>query len=463
MAAISVLPERALLVGSFWEKLAGASLALSALLHVCELSGLSLVEPRVRASVLLPPRLPGEAADGSLPLSTYYDLPPLRRALAPQQLLNVSAWQRISTSAAPSERAAVLLIWRDSPADCRAALPQRAGLVSCPASCVARARREHHKFFDALTRGWPLSCLEASILRRVLRRRSLPLLRRYKAVTLLNWRRHDDGAPMLPKLAALPLRSKALVPARPIRGAVQAFLAQHGLLHSGYHAVQLRSHHLANELWLQHGTREGAAAQPRSSECSEALLRCAYRLSTLAHKAAPPERTIVASDLASLFTANQNQDGLSHRRKPYMRRCLLPAAPPLLDWYAASGLSFNCSALLHALINAPADTDAERSHALVASGAVARGRGSSAAGSAGAQCDAGVLGIADLILASQADGLVALMVRRPWQSAYLEWILQRRREAERPSTLVACRPGGQLVELRNRSASRPILSRARPG
>ena len=53
-------------------------------------------------------------------------------------------------------------------------------------------------------------------------------------------------------------------------------------------------------------------------------------------------------------------------------------------------------------------------------------------------CDAGALGLLDLLLAAEARSFVAVDVRTPWPSAFLDWIVQLRRRAGRKSTLLRC-------------------------
>eukprot|EP00966_Prymnesium_polylepis_P167007 3860462-Prymnesium_polylepis.1 len=54
------------------------------------------------------------------------------------------------------------------------------------------------------------------------------------------------------------------------------------------------------------------------------------------------------------------------------------------------------------------------------------------------RCDAGTLGLLDLVLASDAASFVAVDVRLPWRSAFLEWIAQRRRQQGRRTELLTC-------------------------
>ena len=54
-------------------------------------------------------------------------------------------------------------------------------------------------------------------------------------------------------------------------------------------------------------------------------------------------------------------------------------------------------------------------------------------------CDAGYLGLVDLVLGSEADAFVAVDVKQPWRSAFLEWIVQARRLRGKTRTeLISC-------------------------
>ena len=75
----------AILVYDFWEKLAGASLALASAVHLCRLARAALVQPFVESSMLVP--FPGA---GRLPLSAYYSVPHLQKSLAPSSLLSIT-------------------------------------------------------------------------------------------------------------------------------------------------------------------------------------------------------------------------------------------------------------------------------------------------------------------------------------------------------------------------------------
>ena len=100
-----------ILVYDFWEKLAGASLALASAVHLCRLARAALVQPFVESSMLVP--FPGA---GRLPLSAYYSVPHLQKSLAPQQLLSIDEWERRVGAAAPSARTAVVIVWAEFPA-----------------------------------------------------------------------------------------------------------------------------------------------------------------------------------------------------------------------------------------------------------------------------------------------------------------------------------------------------------
>lgn len=106
----------------------------------------------------------------------------------------------------------------------------------------------------------------------------------------------------------------------------------------------------------------------------------------------------------------ENQDGESHRRHRYVRACLQPSMERLSRWHKSAGRSFNCS------------TDGI----------------TGTAGLYSSQCDAGAIGLLDLVLASQATSFVAVAVSLPWRSAFLEWIVQIRRLNHRESVLIQC-------------------------
>ena len=127
----------AILVYDFWEKLAGASMALASAVHLCRLARAALVQPFVESSMLVP--FPGA---GRLPLSAYYSVPHLERALAPSSLLCIDEWERRVAAAAPSARTAVVIVWSEFPAACTSALSTATGLARCPSACVKRAEKE---------------------------------------------------------------------------------------------------------------------------------------------------------------------------------------------------------------------------------------------------------------------------------------------------------------------------------
>ncbi|EOD28332.1 hypothetical protein EMIHUDRAFT_204145 [Emiliania huxleyi CCMP1516] len=378
---------RALLIGDFWEKLAGASIALTTAVSLCTRGGFDLVEPSVFSSELVDPEAPK-----ALPLSTYFEREPIAAALAPRALISAAEWHARVIATPMQQRAAVLIIWSDFPRECRAAVENRTGLVRCPTSCTARARRELQAAFTRLGRGWPLACLAGAALRRSQR---LAVLQRYRRVVLLNLRRHDDATPLVS--GAVARRDSIMQPSGAIIHAARRFLASHGLAFGTFDAVQLRSNHVAHELYAV-----------SSAGCPKRLASCLEQLTAVASRS-----TVIASDIATLL--HSHQDGETHRRHAYMRHCLLPAAPMVLRWYRASGIAFNASDLL-----------------LGAGGA-----------------DAGALGMVDLVLASEARALTAVDVRRPWPSAFLEWIVRRRRR----------RPKSRIVSM---AASRTSLVRCGP-
>ena len=67
---------RVIFVVDWWEKLAGASLALTGMVQLCKASGMALVEPFVHSSMFRPFPQPE-----SLPLDAYYELEPIRAAV----------------------------------------------------------------------------------------------------------------------------------------------------------------------------------------------------------------------------------------------------------------------------------------------------------------------------------------------------------------------------------------------
>jgi hypothetical protein len=217
--------RRGLQVGDFWEKLAGSSIALAAVISLCRASGFDLVEPGAHSSELVPATVGDPHA---LPLSAYFDVPRLSAALKPQAFLDAAAWFRLVNATPNARRTAVLLVWSDFPAACRASMGNQTGLARCSASCVARVQHELQSTYSKLTAGWPIACLSASALRRSVRRGGLSVLSRYTAVTLLNFRRHDDAAPIVP--GSLALRDAIVSPAAPLREAARAFLLQQGIV-----------------------------------------------------------------------------------------------------------------------------------------------------------------------------------------------------------------------------------------
>ena len=103
-----------------------------------------------------------------------------------------------------------------------------------------------------------------------------------------------------------------------------------------------------------------------------------------------------------------------------MRVVLLPSLPALRTWHASTGRAFrlaNCSG----------------------GGGGARRRRRREETSALLACDAGYLGLVDLVLASEAAAFVAVETKQPWRSAFLEWIVQLRRLGGKARTeLINC-------------------------
>ena len=442
---------RVIFVVDWWEKLAGASLALTGMVQLCKASGMALVEPFVHSSMFRPFPQPE-----SLPLDAYYELEPIRAAV---RLVTYARWEAHAAATPPRQKTAVLLVWSDFPKECVSALSPAVGLSRCPAACVRRGRRQLYDRWERATSGWPLTCLRAEVLRRAMRKPSVQLFRRYRAVTLLNFRRHDDRHPMLPTSRLQQARGATVRPSRALRAAARAFVASRlGARYGEHAAVQLRSNHLAHAIHQREvrGAGSGASSARGGScggsgggggggvggggggcgaNCSSRLCGCLRRLAHAARTLAPPARTVAASDLATLFRTHQ--DGESHRRHAYVAQCLRPNAAMLLGgclaltrsarlgafcgrlpaccawpraarslraarsqhacldpsyrehrlplaqpgWYRAAGHAYNCST---------AASVAQQGGAAPAIGLGGGGR-----------CDAGALGLLDLLLAAQ--------------------------------------------------------------
>ena len=108
-----------------------------------------------------------------------------------------------------------------------------------------------------------------------------------------------------------------------------------------------------------------------------------------------------------------------------MKTCLMPSLPSLKRTIAATGVSFNCST------GASISTSSTSNHG-------GGGGGFGGKVSVALACDAGWLGLVDLVLASEAATFVALDARSPWRSAFLEWIVQNRNAAGKKSELMTC-------------------------
>jgi len=304
----------ALVVIDYWEKLAGASLALSAIIRLCQHTGLSLVAPAVRSSLFVP--------TGGWPLSAYYDLSAIATVLAPQQLVDFAMWTRLRQRAANTS-INVAVIYRDFPAACLSAMSshrtQRANRSPCPSACLAASglRRQ----IAAAEQRWlpvadlPWHCVSASAVHAAIEGSGgafAELLSHSSAVALLNFRRHDSGRPMLPPAQALQLRAAAVRPAPAIRAAARSFLRTHALPPE-YTLVQLRSNHLAHSAFVAAGGAATAKASANSvhasavtqKNCTRRVTSCVRRLGRATRRLAPPAATVVASDLSTLFEANQ--------------------------------------------------------------------------------------------------------------------------------------------------------------
>jgi hypothetical protein len=412
MRSASAGAEPALLVVDWWEKLAGASLALSAVIHLCRHARVSLVAPAVRSSLFQP------ASSTTWPLSSYYDTGTLGNALAPMRLVTHGAWLRKWRR---SNGTSIAVVYSDYPAACVAAMANGPGpLLKCPQACLASAGLR--RLVDA-TQRWlgefvaRMRCVSATELRAIVGGedgRLGPFLRRSPAVALLNFRRHDNGRPMLAPTRALALRATAVQPAAHVRAAAHSFLVAQGVAARQYVAVHMRSNHLAH-----------AAHRAGSSVCAQRISACARRLSRTARRIAPSARTVVASDLATLFEVSQ--DGDTHRRQPYFRECLLPALPGLQKWFDTAGSAFR-----------PANTTCATSGATSRSARSGARRQRSNASALPLACDAGFLGLVDWVLATEARAFAAVEVRQPWRSAFLEWIVQARRLRGAGSELITC-------------------------
>ena len=511
-----LLAAMPLLILDYWEKLAGASLALCAAIRLCQQASLPLVAPFVHSSIFMPD------ASGSYPLGTYYDVAKLRNALHPVQLVSLDAWRRSLPDNRTDDSSSSLIIvaYSDFPVGCRTQLAARAAHdFLCPAACLSLSGVRR---MIAVSTGrlpeiarLPRRCLLAAELREAVsspRARAHALFRlagtHASSVAILNWRRHDGGRPLLAAPVASALRARAIVPARGVVAAAHRLLRRERLQPHSYALVQLRSNHLAQaahaaSVGKNVGKSVGSvAAEARSAHssgaplpgtapsaavalstavapsaavaagvavapsaavgvCASRVVVCVQRLTRAARKLAPPEATVVASDLSTLH--QPNQDGATHRRKSYVRECLQPALPALRRWYASAGRSFNCtpppatrgagaservegagqlrrSKRRRAPSTHLASSEAHRAPAIQSAPAAQRARRLAeareeppeAADSEAAEraCDAGWLGLVDLVLAAEAASLVAIDAG-VWKSAYLEWILQLRAQRAR--------------------------------
>ena len=118
-------------VVDWWEKLAGASLALTGMVQLCKASGMALVEPFVHSSMFRPFPQPE-----SLPLDAYYELEPIRAAV---RLVTYARWEAHAAATPPRQKTAVLLVWSDFPKECVSALPLAVLGLSSPHLCPPRA------------------------------------------------------------------------------------------------------------------------------------------------------------------------------------------------------------------------------------------------------------------------------------------------------------------------------------
>ena len=433
-------PHRSgLWVLDYWEKLAGASLALSAIIRLCQRTDVSLVVPWVHSSLFLP----GRSMSGpSFPFSAYYDLASLRQVLLPQRLIDTSTWHALARSwGQPGTNAShaklLIVVYNDFTFDCRLAMTNRDIQDHyCPTSCVAQSGvRRMMKATTPWVGDWSPQqcvCVLAAELRAAISTgsgRAVAVLRSHRAVALLNFRRHDDGRPMLSQREAQGLRLAAIRPSNAIHAAARRFLLRHGIPTGSYTAVQLRSNHLAHASYL--AATAAASFPPAGSVCAQRLLACTRRLGRSARRLASPAVTVIASDISTLH--RPNQDAATHRRKGYMRDCLIPSLPSLLRWQNATGRRVACATW-------PASSPFTTSgmgrtlRAMRATSPLADVWSESATRA----CDAGWLGLLDLVLASEAASFAAIEVRKPFPSAYLEWIVQLRAARHKSSELLRC-------------------------
>ena len=153
-------------------------------------------------------------------MDAYYELEPIRAAV---RLVTYARWEAHAAATPPRQKTAVLLVWSDFPKRARQRARRR-WLPRAPRR-AARGRRQLYDRWERATSGWPLTCLRAEMLRRAMRKPSVQLFRRYRAVTLLNFRRHDDRHPMLPTSRLQQARGATVRPSRALRAAARAFVA----------------------------------------------------------------------------------------------------------------------------------------------------------------------------------------------------------------------------------------------
>ena len=498
-----------LVVVDWWEKLAGASLALSAVICLCQKQRLSLVAPVVQSSMLLPAP---SAVDGrTWPLSAYYDTDALQSSLSPQQLVSFQSWQlsarrQSSRNTTASRPLLLAIVYDDMPGPCVAAMrAARRHHGECPATClvvpgIRRLTDSALRWIGAeVAERFERACIRASDVRAAILEgsklggnigeftagatfmRSLVAGRR--AVALLNFRRHDQGRPMLPLQQANELRASAVRPSNRVRAAARRFLRTLGSVRASgetlreagstgsstavpaYAVAHLRSNHVVHSIYEQgsRAARPGAssssltssssspnsvsspATSPASSTsasstsaatalCSQRVAACTRRLTRAVRRVSSASATVVASDLATI--QERNQDGASHRRHAYMRQCFVPSLPVLRRWYQRTGVAFNCSRFAPgdgAQIGTHSPSGTSQSTAQNSGGGIALQLSDAALA-----CDAGWLGLVDLVLASEATHFVAVEVKTPWRSAFLEWIVMLRRQQGRGSDLISC-------------------------
>ena len=148
--------------------------------------------------------------------------------------------------------------------------------TSCPAACLAVSGIRR---LEAATTSWMgigvngasgfvRACVRAAEVRAAISgeegaARLRNLVSRHPAIAILNFRRHDNGKPMLPLPQANKLRSAAIRPSRTVRNAAQRFLRLQispSAANQGYSLVHLRSNHVAHSMFDRRRRELGGGA-----------------------------------------------------------------------------------------------------------------------------------------------------------------------------------------------------------